>query len=141
VARALAPGGRFLIYDVHAKTPLSACLPEEAMAVRLTETATVLPHGFLPLGAWEAALQRAGLNILKVVDFSAQVQPDQLRLQKVGLQVLADWKKRMALKVMPRYMARNLVAALLAPLIYHVPHKSHPGGPLVYQLIVAGKPQ
>lgn len=141
VARALTPGGQFLIYDVHKLRPLSECPAEMAQAVRLVEVATVLPQGFHPAGAWEAALTRAGLTIRTVTDHTPQVQPDQLHLQAMGLSLIGDWKRRLAVKAMPRYMARNLIAALLAPLIYAVPLNRHPGGPVAYQMILAEKPR
>ena len=139
VARSLAPGGRFLIYDVHTMTPAESWSADMAKAVRLYEISMAVTEGFHAAGAWEAALQRAGLEVRRVIDHSAEVLPGLGHLQQVGLGVVDDWKKRTALKAAPRFLARNLISSLLGPLVYAVPQAGREG-PLAYQLIVAEKP-
>ncbi len=140
LARALNPGGRVLIYDVHALTPPETWSAAMTQAVRLYETAMAVTRGFHAAGAWEAALERAGLAVRNVVDHSARVQPGLRQLESLGDRVVTDWKKRSAVTLAPRYMARNLIAALLGPHVYAVPEAGR-DGPLAYQMIIAEKPR
>lgn len=139
VAAALRPGGRFVMFDVHAWDDADSLPPDLARATRLYETSMVVTRGFIRAGAWEAALERAGLVVDPTKDLSRAVQPGLKRLQAMGLRALGDWKKRMALKVMPQYMARNGISALLGPLVYRLPNRNHEAA-LCYQRISATKP-
>lgn len=139
VAAALRPGGRFVMYDVH-RWKGDDRLPEDlATATRLYETSMVVTRGFLRAGAWEAALARAGLVVDPSKNLSRAVQPGLDRLQAMGLKALGDWKKRLALKAMPTYMARNGISALLGPLVYRLPDRNLEAA-LCYQRISATKP-
>lgn len=139
IARALAPGGRFQIYDVHRFEPPEHVRPDMATAVRLYEIAMAVTHGFHPAGRWEAAFAAAGLRVVEVTDHSEAALPGLWRLQSIGRHALADWKRRAALRLAPTYLARNLIAGLLGPLVYRV-HARHREGPLVYQGILVEKP-
>lgn len=139
VAAALRPGGRFVMFDVHAWEDPDSLPPDLALATRLYETSMVVTRGFIRTGAWEAALQRAGLVVDPTRDLSRAVQPGLRRLQAMGIKALGDWKKRLALKAMPVYMARNGISALLGPLVYRLPQRNREAA-LCYQRISATKP-
>lgn len=139
IAAALRPGGRFVMFDVHALEDPDSLPPDLARATRLYETSMVVTRGFIRAGAWEAALARAGLRPDPTRDLSRAVQPGLRRLQAVGLQALGDWKKRMAVKVMPPYMARNGISALLGPLVFRLPERNRQAV-LAYQRVSATKP-
>ncbi|NEY91336.1 methyltransferase domain-containing protein [Tabrizicola oligotrophica] len=139
IAAALRPGGRFVMFDVHSWQDADSLPPDLSMATRLYETSMVVTRGFIRAGAWEAALQRAGLAVDETRDLSRAVQPGLRRLQGMGLGALGDWKKRLALKAMPQYMARNGISALLGPLVYRLPKRNREAA-LCYQRISATKP-
>lgn len=138
VAAALRPGGRFVLFDPIATRDPKDLSPDMSAAVRLYENSTAVTRGFIAAGAWEAALERAGLSADPAQDLSQAVQPGLLRLQAAGLQVLGDWKKQIVVKAMPKYLARNGIAALLGPLVYQLPNGNRDAG-LVYQKISATK--
>lgn len=141
VAAALRPGGRFVIFDVHDGCKPGSLSPEMASAVQLYAKSMVVTKGFIPSGAWEAALTRAGLQLEPTKDLTCAAIPGLRRLQAMGIKALSDWKKRIAIKAMPQYMARNGISALLGPLVYRIPGGLDFGGSLSYQKIVAIKPE
>lgn len=138
IAAALRPGGRFVMYDVHSWVDPDSLPDNLRKATRLYETSMAVTRGFMRTGAWEAALQRAGLKVDETKDLSRAVQPGLNRLQSMGLKALGDWKKRMAVKVMPQYMARNGISALLGPLVFRMQHRNQEAA-LCYQRISATK--
>lgn len=139
IAAALRPGGRFVMFDVHTRRQADALTPDMAMATQLYENSMAVTRGFLAVGAWEAALARAGLQTEPTRDMSRAAQPGLRRLQAMGIKTLGDWKKRIAIKALPPYAARNAISAVLGPLVYAVPDQPQPGA-LSYQKIVAVKP-
>lgn len=139
VAAALRPGGRFVMFDVHALADPDSLPQDQAIATRLYETSMVVTRGFIRAGAWEAALARAGLDVDPTKDMSRAIQPGLRRLQVMGLKALGDWKKRLALKTLPVYMARNGISALLGPLVYRLPQRNREAA-LCYQRISATRP-
>lgn len=139
VAAALRPGGRFVIFDVHSRLDPARMTPDMAQASLLYAASMVVTRGFFRMGSWEAALARAGLDVAPTRNLTRAVQPGLLRLQNMALEVLGDWKKRLAIKALPRYLARNGVSALLGPMVYHLPD-TNPDGPLRYEKIMATKP-
>ncbi len=139
VAAALRPGGRFMMFDVHAWEDVDALPKQMATATRLYETSMAVTNGFIRTGAWEAALGRAGLLVDPTEDLAQDVQPGLARLQQMAIKALSDWKRRLAVKVMPKYLARNGISALLGPLVYRLDGQDT-GGVLTYQKISATKP-
>jgi SAM-dependent methyltransferase len=139
VAAALRPGGRFVIFDVHSRLDPSEMTPDMAQATLLYAKSMVVSRGFIRAGAWEAALTRAGLTLTPTANLTRAAQPGLRRLQNMGLEMLGDWKKRLAIKALPKYLARNGISALLGPLVYHMPQAGLVG-PLSYQRITATKP-
>lgn len=140
VAAALRPGGRFVMFDVQALTVIDGLPDDLAQATRLYETSVALTHGVHAAGAWEAALQRAGLTVEGTTDMTRDIGPGIRRMQGMALNLLGDWKKRFAIKALPKYLTRNGVNALLGPLVYRLP-KGRPDAALSYQKITATKPK
>jgi arsenite methyltransferase len=140
IAAALRPGGRFVMYDVHAWDDPDVLPKDIAMATRLYETSMAVTRGFIRAGKWETALARAGLVVDPTQDLSQDVQPGLKRLQDMGIKALGDWKKRLAIKVMPPYMARNSISALFGPLVYRLDGQPKNMAVLAYQKITATKP-
>jgi arsenite methyltransferase len=139
IAESLRPGGRFVIYDVHAWGKAETLSEDLALATRLYEIGMAVTNGFRQVGQWEASLAKAGLIVDPTEDLTLDVQPGLKRLQDVSLRALGDWKKRLAIKVMPPYMARNGISGLFGPLLYRIEGKPNPGV-LAYPRVSATKP-
>lgn len=139
IAAALRPGGRFVMYDMHAHGDADALPRDLALATRLYEVSVAITRGFIRAGQWEASLAKAGLVVDPVEDVTAQLLPGLYRQVEIGHRALSDWKKRFALKTMPRYLARNAIAAVLGPAICRL-GRAENDGILSYQKITATKP-
>ena len=139
IAAALRPGGRFVMFDVHAGSERRGLPKDMDIATRLYETSMAVTTGFIRARAWEAALERAGLQVEPTRNMTKHVQPGLLRLQGLALKTLDDWKTRLAIKALPPYLARNAISALLGPTVFRLPDGGH-GGALMYQKIMATKP-
>lgn len=139
VAASLRPGGRFVMFDIHALQDIDTLPPELAQATRLYEASVAVTRGFHPAGAWEAALTRAGLKVDPTIDLSRGIQPGLRRMQGMAAALLGDWKKRLAIKAMPKYLVRNGISALLGPHLFRLQKRNQEAG-LAYQKITATKP-
>lgn len=139
IAAALRPGGRFVMYDVHAIADVDSLPPDLARATRLYETSVAVTHGFHAAGTWEAALQRAGLVVEPARDLSRGIQPGLKRMQAMSQNLLGRMATRLALKVMPKYLVRNGITALLGPQVFRLPKRNQQAA-LNYQKIIATKP-
>jgi SAM-dependent methyltransferase len=139
VAAALRPGGRFVMYDAQAIADIDTLEGDLSVATRLYANSTGVTRNIIKAGEWEAALARAGLQVDATRDLSKALQPGLRRIQTLGITALGDWKKRLALKALPTYLARNGVAALLGPLLYRLPQRNLGAG-LGYRRISATKP-
>jgi len=143
IARLLRPGGRLVIFDAHRRTDF-ARLPENlVIATRLYEVSTAVTRGFHAEGYWETALSAAGLTLSASDDITGRTQHGLATLHRRALKAFVGRPWQMALRVMPRYLARNTVAGLLG---YHVcfgdgPQPDPAGGTITYQRIVAQKPR
>ena len=139
IAASLRPGGRFVMYDMHAFGNADDLPADLARATRLYEISVAITHGFLPAGQWEASLTKAGLIVDPVQDLTAQLLPGLYRQVEMGHRTLTSWKKRLAIKAMPPYMTRNAIAALFGPAICRLGREKD-DGVLAYQKITATKP-
>lgn len=139
IAAALRPGGRFVMYDMHAASNADELPTDLARATRLYEVSVAITRGFLPAGQWEASLTRAGMVVDAPQEMTHDLLPGLYRQQEMAVKSLSDWKKRIAIKAMPQYMARNAIAALLGPFICKL-NRPENDGVLVYQKITATKP-
>ena len=139
IAAALRPGGRFVMYDMHAYGSADDLPPDLARATRLYEVSVAVTRGFIQAGQWEASLRRAGLVVDPVEDLTSQLQPGLYRQVEMSYRTLSDWKKRLAIKAMPPLLTRNAIAALLGPAICRLGRETN-DGILAYQKITASKP-
>lgn len=138
IAAMMQPGGRFVMFDVHAVAEVDALPTDLALATRLYETSVAVTHGSHRAGKWEAALRRAGLRVGATQDISEGILPGLMRMQSMSQQLLDNWARRLAIKAMPKYLVRNGIAALLGPLVFRLP-KRNPDAALCYQKVVATK--
>lgn len=117
IAAALKPGGRFVMYDPHRKPGFDERSEGLITATRLYEVTTALSNGFWVDGAWEAALERNGLKVIRTDDMTRFALPSLRVLQRRANKVFMQRKWRMAARVLPKYLMRNAVAGLLGPYV------------------------
>jgi len=139
IARLLRPGGRLVIFDAHRRAGFEAASADVVTAARLYEVATAVTRGFHPEGSWDSQLSQAGLTVETSADITARTCQGLATLHHRSMKVFRDPKWRLALRVMPRYLARNVVAGLVG---YHVclgdgPEPDPMAGAVTYQKIVA----
>lgn len=141
IARALRPGGRLVMFDGFRTGDIADWPPEMQRATQLYEIGVAVNRGFFGIGAWEAGLQRAGLRLLVEEDLTGAVLPGLRVLQARALKYLDDWKRRLAVKAMPKYLARNAAPALLGPICCAGPAGDTPpqGHTIAYRKIIAQK--
>jgi len=142
LARLLRPGGRLVIFDAHRKPGFAASPAALVTAARLYETTTAVTRGFHREGEWERALAAAGLVVAASDNITAKTHQGLARLNRRAVKAFVDPKWRLALRVMPRYLARNAVAGLVG---YHVcfgdgPDPDPARGVVSYQQITARQP-
>ncbi|AOZ69698.1 hypothetical protein LPB142_10535 [Rhodobacter xanthinilyticus] len=140
IARVLAPGGWFVMFDVFRNLPFEDFAPEMQRAVKLYEISMAVNNGFSNAPAWEAALTGAGMAIESCVDRSLEVLPGLCDLHRRTAPFVGDWKARLAVKAVP-YLARNAVAGILGPYVYaqfELP-AGRETGPLSYMRLSAFK--
>ncbi|MFN4098752.1 MAG: class I SAM-dependent methyltransferase [Pararhodobacter sp.] len=140
LARLLRPGGHLIIFDAHRKIGIKTGSSDLVTAARLYETTTAVTGGFHVEGCWEGALATAGLAVASD-DITGKTHQGLARLHRRSMKAFTDPKWRLALRVMPRYLARNAVAGLVG---YHVcfgdgPQPHPTCGVIAYQKIVARK--
>lgn len=142
IARHLRPGGHVVLFDAHRK-PGFANFPEDLVtATKLYEITTAVARGFHDEGRWQEAFAAAGLEVTAAEDVTEQTRAGLVRLHSRATKAFTERKWRMALRVIPRYFARNAVAGLVG---YHVCFGDRVApevrrGPITYQKIVARKP-
>lgn len=142
IVHLLRPGGHVVVFDAHRKKGFATVPAELVTAARLYEITTAVTRGFHPVGAWEHAFEAAGLTPVASDDITWKTLTGLSSLHRRSTKAFTDLKWRMALKLMPRYLARNTVAGLLG---YHVcfgdgAHPDPERGAVQYQKIVARKP-
>lgn len=136
IARSLRPGGRLMIYDGYRRAPLDHVPADMVTATRLTEIAMAVTQGFRTTAYWTAAMERAGLSVIRNDDLTAQVAPTFRRLQRAALKFFdGGWKARVAQFVVRPYLLRNAAAGLLGPYTIEGAEAT-----LSYNLLVAEKP-
>jgi len=115
IAAHLAPGGCLVLFDPFARQPEEA-LPEPlALATRLYRLGVALTRPLWPVARWRAALAAAGLVLRDESDLTLQALPGLMRLQAAALSRTERVTGRIALRVLPRYLARNAATALTGP--------------------------
>ncbi len=142
VAKALRPGGRFLMYDGFRRANYTDAPEDVITATRLFEVTTAVTNGFWKIEDWEAALTRAGLRILRSEDITDQSIACMRHLQRRALRFFGSWKYRILRHFMPKYLIRNAVAGLMGPYMIEGagPESGATMGCLTYSVLIAEKP-
>jgi arsenite methyltransferase len=142
VAAALVPGGRFVMYDGFRRPNFHNAPPDVITAARLFEVTTAVKDGFRRIEDWQAALERAGLVILRTEDLTEQSIAGMRVLQLRAARFFTSWKYRILRHVMPKYLIRNAVAALIGPFMIEGagPRSGDTQACLSYSLLIAEKP-
>lgn len=142
VARALAPGGRFVMFDGFRSADFDRAPADVITAARLFEITTAVTAGFWHRSDWTRALERAGLRVLRADDLTADAIACMRRLQRPALRFFADWRLRLMRHLLPRYLVLNAVAGLMGPYMIEgaEPASGAPRGALLYGSILAEKP-
>ncbi|MCW1931827.1 class I SAM-dependent methyltransferase [Pararhodobacter zhoushanensis] len=143
IAQHLRPGGQIILFDAHRRDNFDSLPADSVTATRLYEITTAVTRGFHTDGAWERAFVKAGLDLTASDDLTAKTLTGLSSLHRRSMKAFTDLKWRLALKVMPRHLARNTVAGLLG---YHVcfgggTQPDPDRGAVRYQRIVARKPR
>lgn len=133
VARVLAPGGRFLVWDGYATRAPEAMTVTEDRAARLLARGMAVPV-FEPYASFRAACAASPLRIVEEADLTAGVIPGVRRFERLAERYLArPWRARAMNAVLPRALTWNAVSGYLFPALL-----SH--GVLSYRLTVLEQP-
>lgn len=142
IAESLNAGGRLVVFDCFREDEKGPVSDEMRLATRLLEVGWGVPVGYRTSSEWAAALERAGLKMTWVHDETTNALPCVNKLQRFALQFFADWKLRLQSKIVPELGRRNIVTAMLMPLLFEGqaegPGATAPG--VSYKRLVARKP-
>lgn len=143
IAAAMAPGGRFVMYDGFRRADFDNAPEDVQTAARLFEVTTAVTGGFHMIEAWETALTRAGLVVLRSEDLTDQSIAGMRYLHKRAAKFFRSWKYRMLKHVMPKYLIRNAVAGLVGPYMIEGagPKSGDTMGAITYSVLMAEKPR
>lgn len=143
IATAMAPGGRFVMYDGFRRADFDAAPQDVQIAARLFEVTTAVTHGFHTIEAWDAALTRAGLVVLRSEDLTDQSIAGMRYLHNRAAKFFRSWKYRVLKHVMPKYLIRNAVAGLVGPYMIEGagPKSGDTMGAITYSVLMAEKPR
>ncbi|MCC1480582.1 class I SAM-dependent methyltransferase [Roseibaca sp. Y0-43] len=143
IAGAMAPGGRFVMYDGFRRADFDAAPEDVRTAARLFEVTTAVTGGFHMIEAWEAALTRAGLVVLRSEDLTDQSIAGMRYLHNRAAKFFRSWKYRVLKHVMPKYLIRNAVAGLVGPYMIEGagPNSGDTMGAITYSVLMAEKPR
>lgn len=143
IAAAIAPGGRFVMYDGFRRADFDAAPPDVQTAARLFEVTTAVTGGFHTIDAWDAALTRAGLVVLRREDLTDQSIAGMRYLHNRAAKFFHSWKYRVLKHVMPKYLIRNAVAGLVGPYMIEGagPNSGDTMGAITYSVLMAEKPR
>jgi len=143
IAAAMAPGGRFVMYDGFRRADFVTAPEDVQTAARLFEVTTAVTGGFHMIEAWEAALGRAGLVVLHSNDLSDQSIAGLRYLHNRAARFFHSWKYRLLRPFLPKYLIRNAVAALVGPYMIEGagPNSGDTIGAITYSVLVAEKPR
>lgn len=143
IAEAMAPGGRFVMYDGFRRADFDAAPQDVQTAARLFEVTTAVTNGFHTIEAWEAALTRAGLVVLRSEDLTDASIAGLRYLHNRSARFFHSWKYRLLRHVMPKYLIRNAVAGLVGPYMIEGagPNSGDTMGAITYSVLMAEKPR
>jgi len=142
IAAAMAPGGRFIMYDGFRRADFHQAPPDVQTAARLFEVTTAVTGGFHSVEACEAALARAGLVVLRRDDLSDQSIAGLRYLHHRSARFFRSWKYRLLKHVLPVYLLRNAVAGLVGPYMIEGagPNSGDTQAAITYSVLMAEKP-
>jgi arsenite methyltransferase len=142
IATHLAPGGRFVMWDPLAARPLADLPAPMATATRLYALGVALTRGLWRAEDWVAALTGAGLTLRANADQTLPALPGLRHLQDRALQMTGTLRGRLALRALPRYLARNAATALTGPFVCFGPGPlpDLTAGSITYRRIAAEAP-
>ncbi|MBN2759607.1 MAG: methyltransferase domain-containing protein [Rhodobacteraceae bacterium] len=143
IAAAMAPGGRFVMYDGFRRADFDAAPENVQIAARLFEVTTAVTGGFHTIEAWDAALSRAGLVVLRRDDLTDQSIAGMRYLHNRAAKFFRSWKYRALKHVMPKYLIRNAVAGLVGPYMIEGagPKSGDTRAAITYSVLMAEKPR
>lgn len=143
IATAMAPGGRFVMYDGFRRADFGSAPKNVQTAARLFEVTTAVTGGFHTIEAWKAALTRAGLVVLRAEDLTDQSIAGMRYLHNRSTRFFQSWKYRLLRYVMPKYLIRNAVAGLIGPYMIEGagPNSGDTIGAITYSVLIAEKPR
>lgn len=143
IAAALAPGGRFVMYDGFRRADFVAAPDDVQTAARLFEVTTAVTSGFHTIEAWDAALRRAGLVVVRSQDLTDASIAGLRYLHNRSARFFRSWKYRLLRHVMPKYLIRNAVAGLVGPYMIEGagPRSGDTMGAITYSVLVVEKPR
>jgi arsenite methyltransferase len=142
VAQHLKPGGRFIMYDGFRRPDFDQAPADVILATRLFEVTTAVTGGFWTLKAWEDALTRAGLSMVKVGDHTDDTIACMRYLQDRSARFFRSIKYKFLRPIMPKYLIRNAVGGLTGPYMIEGadPLAGQDRGALTYNVMIAEKP-
>lgn len=141
IAKALKPGGRFVIFDCFLEERTDAHTEDMKLATRLLEVGWSISQGYRTPAQWAAALKRAGLEMHRDRDETPYILPNLRKLQEYSLKFYNDWKVRAQTQIVPTLGRRNAVTALLMPYLFEGIEGENASPPGVsYRRLVARKP-
>jgi len=143
IAGAMAPGGRFVMYDGFRRADFAEAPADVQTAARLFEVTTAVTGGFHRIEAWEAALTRAGLVVLRSEDLTDHSIAGLRYLHNRSARFFRSWKYKLLRHVMPKYLIRNAVAGLMGPYMIEGagPKSGDTEAAITYSVLMAEKPR
>jgi len=143
IAAAMAPGGRFVMYDGFRRADFDAAPEDVRTAARLFEVTTAVTGGFHMIEAWQAALTRAGLVVLRSEDLTDQSIAGLRYLHNRSARFFHSWKYRLLRPFLPKYLIRNAVAGLVGPYMIEGagPKSGDTQAAITYSVLMAEKPR
>jgi arsenite methyltransferase len=142
IAAALVPGGRFVMYDGFRRPDFDAAPEDVITASRLFEVSMAVTSGFWRCADWEAALERAGLRVLRSQDLTRDSIACMRKYQARAVKLLTTPKYAALRYLMPKYLLGNAIAGLTGPFAIEgkTPNTGRSEASITYNLILAEKP-
>lgn len=119
IQRVLRPGGQLIVFDGYRQIQLAQLPPALQTATQLVEVSMAVRHGFAEIDDWRDIAQSLGLRVQVMADLTVEIQPTLAKLQRLALKLLSlSWKGKILTALLPKYLVRNAIAALLMPFTF-----------------------
>lgn len=113
--RVLKPGGRFILYEGFRKVQFNELSDIQKFAATLVEKTMAVNLGY-DVDQWLNMAKKAGFEVEEAADLSKYILPNLKRFHRLALRFLSKpTLARIAGWIMPKYLIRNAIAALLLP--------------------------